>query len=65
MFVVTSYYRKKRNGRFPCATERRKHFKKEAYALHDALTQRAKGKYVEVGQIVTGAVLLELLTSRQ
>ncbi len=62
MFVVTSYYRKIRNGRYPNSTERRKRFKKEAHAMHDAVKQRAKGKYVEVGQIVSSALILEMLS---
>lgn len=62
MYTVTSNYRKIRNGRYPCQTERRKRFKKEDHARLDAIKQRAKGKYVEVSQRVSAALVLEMLS---
>lgn len=61
MFIVDSNYRKIRNGRYPAQTARRKYFKVEAHAFRDALKQRAKGKFAAVSQIVSSAVILDML----
>lgn len=61
-YYVESNYTKKRNGRFPNETVRRKVFKKILHAIREAEGQRAKNKHVEAGCIFSAAMVTQFMT---
>jgi hypothetical protein len=62
LYSVSFNYRKRRpSGRYPSQTVGEKRFKKQVHAIREYVRQKAKGKYVEMGVILPGSVVLDFM----